>query len=43
MFVDKCFINKVQFDAGFEQGLRFKYGMVPAIKDPGHDTELPLN
>lgn len=43
VFVDKCFINKVQFDAGFAQGLRFKYGMVPSIKYPGHDSERPVN
>ncbi len=40
MFVDECFINKAQFDAGFTHGLILKDGAVPAIKDPGHDSEL---
>ncbi len=40
MFVDKCFINKAQFDAGFAHRLILKDGAVPAIKDPGHDSEL---
>ncbi len=39
MFVDKGFINQVQFDAGFAHNLKLK-GAVPAIKDPGHDSEL---
>ncbi len=33
MFVDEHFINKAQVDAGFA---------VPAIKDPGHDSELQM-
>ncbi len=37
MLVDKHFINKAQFDAGFAHHLIMKYGAVPAIKDPGHD------
>ncbi len=41
-FVDECFINKAQFDAGFEHGLILKDGAVPAIKDPGHDSELQM-
>ncbi len=40
MFVDKRFINKAQFDAGFAHRLILKGGAVPAIKDPGHDSEL---
>ncbi len=40
MFVDECFINKAQFDAGFAHRLILKDGAVPAIKDPGHDSEL---
>ncbi len=40
MFVDDCFINKAQFDAGFAHHLILKDGAVPAIKDPGHDSEL---
>ncbi len=39
MFVDKFFINKAQFDAGFAHRLILKDGAVPAIKDP-HDSEL---
>ncbi len=39
-FVDERFINKAQFDAGFAHGLILKDGAVPAIKDPGHDSEL---
>ncbi len=34
MFVDEHFINKAQFDAGFEHRLILKDGAVPAIKDP---------
>ncbi len=34
------FINKAQFDAGFAHRLILKDGAVPAIKDPGHDSEL---
>ena len=40
MFVDECFINNAQFDAGFAHHLKLKDGAVPAIKDPGHDSEL---
>ena len=40
MFVDERFINKAQFDAGFAHRLILKDGAVPAIKDPGHDSEL---
>ncbi len=40
MFVDEHFINKAQFDAGFAHRLILKDGAVPAIKDPGHDSEL---
>ncbi len=32
MFVDKRFINKAQFNAGFAHPLILKYGAVPAIK-----------
>ncbi len=38
--VDEHFINKAQFDAGFAHRLILKDGAVPAIKDPGHDSEL---
>ncbi len=41
-FVDERFINKAQFDAGFAHRLRLKDGAVPAIKDPGHDSELQM-
>ncbi len=41
-FVDECFINKAQFDTGFAHGLILKDGAVPAIKDPGHDSELQM-
>ncbi len=40
VFVDKCFINKDQFNAGSAHHLKLKDGAVPAIKDPGHDSEL---
>ncbi len=40
VFVDERFINKAQFDAGFAHRLILKDGAVPAIKDPGHDSEL---
>ncbi len=40
VFVDERFINKAQFNAGFEHRLILKDGAVPAIKDPGHDSEL---
>ncbi len=41
-FFDERFINKAQFDAGFAHGLILKDGTVPAIKDPGHDSELQM-
>ncbi len=41
-FVDERFINEAQFDAGFAHGLILKDGAVPAIKDPGHDSELQM-
>ncbi len=31
---------KAQFNAGFAHHLLVKDGAVPAIKDPGHDSEL---
>ncbi len=37
VFVDEGFINKAQFDR-----LILKDGTVPAIKDPGHDSELQM-
>ncbi len=40
VFVDEHFINKAQFSAGFAHHLILKNGAVPAIKDPGHDSEL---
>ncbi len=40
MFVDERFINKAQFDTGLAHRLILKDGAVPAIKDPGHDSEL---
>ncbi len=42
LFVDKYFMNKAQFDAGFVHRLILKDGAVPAIKDPGHDSELQM-
>ncbi len=42
MFVEERFINKAQFDAGFAHRLILKDGAVPAIKDPGHDSELQM-
>ncbi len=42
MFVDECFINKAQLDTGFAYRLIQKDGVVPAIKDPGHDSELQM-
>ncbi len=42
VFVDERFINQAQFDAGFEHRLVLKDGAVPAIKDPGHDSELQM-
>ncbi len=41
-FVDERFINKAQFDAGFAHRLILKDGAVPAIKDPGHNSELQM-
>ncbi len=41
-FVDERFINKAQFDAGFAHRLILKDGAVPAIKGPGHDSELQM-
>ncbi len=35
-------INKAQLDAGFAHRLILKDGAVPAIKDPGHDSELQM-
>ncbi len=40
MFFDERLINKAQFKAGFAHRLILKDGAVPAIKDPGHDSEL---
>ncbi len=40
MFVDERFINKAQLDAGLAHCFILKDGAVPAIKDPGHDSEL---
>ncbi len=40
VFVDERFINKAQFDAGFHIVFIQKDGAVPAIKDPGHESEL---
>ncbi len=40
MFADERFINKAQFDTGFVHRLKLKDGAVPAITDPGHDSEL---
>ncbi len=42
VFVDERFINKDQFDARFAHRLILKDGAVPAIKDPGHDSELQM-
>ncbi len=41
-FVEERFINKAQFDAGFAHRLILKDGAVPAIRDPGHDSELQM-
>ncbi len=41
-FVDDVLLNKAQFDAGFAHHLILKDGAVPAIKDPGHDSELQM-
>ncbi len=40
MFIDERFINKAQFDNGFAHHLILKDAAVPALKDPGHDSEL---
>ncbi len=42
VFVDERFINQAQVDAGFDHRLILKDGAVPAIKDPGHDSELQM-
>ncbi len=42
VFVAERFINKAQFNAGFAHHLILKDGAVPAIKDPGHDSELQM-
>ncbi len=39
-FSDECFINKVQFDAGFVDRLILKDGALSAIKDCDHELEL---
>ncbi len=36
----ELFINKAQFDPRFLHRLILKDGVVPAIKDPGHGSEL---
>ncbi len=36
---DECFINKAQSDTGFAHRFVLKDEAVPAIKDPGHDSE----
>ncbi len=41
-FVEERFINKAQFDAVFVHRLILKDGVVPAIKYPGHDSELQM-
>ncbi len=41
-FVDERYINKAEFDTGFAHRLILKDGVVPAIKDPGHDSELQI-
>ncbi len=38
-FGEKYFINKAQFGAEFTHRLILKDGVVPVIKDPGHDSE----
>ncbi len=40
VFIDECFINKAQFDAGFAHRLILNDGAVSAMKDSGHDSEL---
>ncbi len=42
VFVDEHFINKSRFNAEFAHRLILKDGAVPAIKDPGHDSELQM-
>ncbi len=42
VFVDERFINKAQFYAGFAHRLILKDGAVPAIKHPGHKSELQM-
>ncbi len=42
VLLTNVFINKAQFDAGFAHRLILKDGAVPAIKDPGHDSELQM-
>ncbi len=42
VFDDERFINKAKFNAGFAHRLILKYGAVPAIKDPGRDSELQM-
>ncbi len=42
VFCWRTFYNKAQFDAGFAHRLILKDGAVPAIKDPGHDSELQM-
>ncbi len=39
MFIDERFINKAQFVTRVARRLILKDGTVPAIKDPGHDSE----
>ncbi len=39
VFVDEQFINQPQFDSVFVHSLILKDGAVPAIKDPGLDSE----
>ncbi len=38
----ELFINKAQFDPRFLHRLILKDGVVPAIKDPGHDSEQQM-
>ncbi len=42
VFVDESCIVNAQFDTGFAHRLILKDGEVPAIKDPGHDSELQI-
>ncbi len=42
VFVDERFINTAQFDAVFAHHFILKNGAVPAIKGPGHDSELQM-